>query len=115
MIYGDQDPLGFEQLAETVRLIAERHRAGERGLDELVREIVLQRFCSSAATPNSLDGDAVLQELIAELMRQARALLDSGELLDKVDEASMESFPASARQPGLARNREFDDGRSDIC
>jgi len=84
----DDDPIGVEQVTETVRYVAERHRVEGRDLDDIVQEVVVQRFGSRAASP-------VLEGLIADIRQQVRVLLDSGRLLDKVDEASLDSFPAS--------------------
>jgi len=95
MTHEYDDPIGPEQLAETARFIAERHRAEDRDLDGLVREVVVQRFCSCIAAPERSDDASVVDGLIAEISRQVRALLGKGQLFDEVDEASIESFPAS--------------------
>lgn len=95
MTHEYDDPIGARELAETARYIAGRHRAEDRGLDGLVREVVLQRFCSCVSAPESAADASIREGLVAEIGRQTQALLDSGEFPDKVDEASMESFPAS--------------------
>lgn len=95
MTHEYDDPIRPEQLAETVRFIAERHRIEDRSLDELVREVVLQRFCSCVSAPERLAEESVLEGLIAEVHQEVHVLLDSGQVHDTVDEASMESFPAS--------------------
>ncbi|WP_324742198.1 hypothetical protein U8326_02785 [Tsuneonella sp. CC-YZS046] len=95
MTHEYDDPIRPEQIAETARFIAERYRAEDRNLDGLVREIVVQRFCSCVAAPERPDDTQVLDGLIEEISRQVRALLDDGRLFDEVDEASIESFPAS--------------------
>jgi hypothetical protein len=88
------DPIAAEELEETVRYIAGRYRAEDRDLTGLVSEVVNERFCSCIAAPDSADA-SVLEGLIAEVCRQVHALLASGRLHDAVDEASIESFPAS--------------------
>ena len=94
MTHEYDDPMGAEQLEETVRYIAERYRAEDRDPAGLVSEVVTERFCSCVAAPDTA-GAPVLEGLIAEVCRQVHALLVSGRLLDAVDEASIESFPAS--------------------
>lgn len=81
------DPIGAEQIMAAARFIAERHRAQDRSLASIAREVVASRFGAAVATADS--------PLVADIVGKARALLDSGHVHDAVDEASIESFPAS--------------------
>jgi hypothetical protein len=94
MTHEYDDPIASEQLAETVRHIAGRYRAEDRDLVELVTEVVAARFCSCVAAPDGADLP-VRDGLIAEICAEVHGLLARGELHDPVDEASIESFPAS--------------------
>jgi hypothetical protein len=94
MTYEYDDPITAEQVGEAVRYISLRFRAEDRALAGLVREVVMERFCSCVAVPDSAGGP-VHEGLIEEVCRQVHALLASDGLLDAVDEASIESFPAS--------------------
>lgn len=95
MTHEYDDPIQSEQIDDTARYIAERYRTGDRDLTSLATEIVTERFCSCVAAPDRASGASILDGLIAEVCGRVNALLDSGELLDKVDEASIDSFPAS--------------------
>lgn len=92
MTHEYDNPIEPAQLAQAARYIAERYRAEEHDLDELVSKVVTERFCACVSSQQS--DVSVHEGLIAEIRRQARALIDS-DLPDRVDEASIESFPAS--------------------
>ena len=73
------------EIAQTVRLIVERYRIDHRKLNDLIKEIVTNRFGVSLASRRSL---------IADITRQVNAMVAT-DAFDEVDEASIESFPAS--------------------
>lgn len=88
------DPITPEMLREAAVIAAERYRDDEQNLEALAREVVHERFSScagSGAEANAL----ILNGLVKEVTDRTRAILASGGPLDGVDEASMESFPAS--------------------
>lgn len=89
------DPIDPDALAETALLVARRHRLEERELGGLVREVVHRRFCSCVASSEREDNAAILAALITDITDRARALLAGNGAFDPVDEASIESFPAS--------------------
>ncbi|MDE8654256.1 hypothetical protein [Novosphingobium album (ex Liu et al. 2023)] len=96
MTHDYDDRIDPEQLLDTVRSIARRLHADDRPLEDLVGEVVDQRFssCLAEGDPGRLDG-AIRSSLILEICRQVRIEIASGDLIDKIDEASIESFPAS--------------------
>ena len=89
------DPIPLDQIDEVARFVAERHRTEERDLDGLVREVLRRRFCACIATGNRDDAAPVLEGLVGDIGDRARALIERGQLFDSIDEASLESFPAS--------------------
>lgn len=93
MTHEYDDPIDPIVLAETVRYAAERYRAEERELDNLINKIVNERFCGCVASKAS-GNQNVRNGLVAEIRRQVQELIDGG-WFDEVDEASIESFPAS--------------------
>lgn len=95
MTHEYDDPIDPDQLAEAVRHVAERHRLEDRPFEELVSEVVRERFCSCIASTDGRQHSTILDGLSQEICRQVRALGESGKLIDEVDEASLESFPAS--------------------
>jgi hypothetical protein len=84
-----------EAIADTARHIARRHRIEERKLEGLAREAVHERFSAYVAVSGRAESITDLDSLIAEIVAQAEALLVNDAPLDRVDEASLESFPAS--------------------
>lgn len=94
MTHEYDDPLDQEQLAQAVRIVAERYRADDCALKELVDEIVDERFCGCVASHQGDADRSVREGLVAEIIRQVGKLVDHG-VYDEIDEASIESFPAS--------------------
>lgn len=72
-------------LMRIAREIAMRYRAGEDRLEELVGQAI-QRHCVEGAAPPAFAADVSFE---------VRRLLDADIVSDLVDEASIESFPAS--------------------
>lgn len=68
-----------EHVAALARAVADRHLAENRSLDDLAREAALQEA----------------EAFAARIAARARALLAQEPPPDRVDEASMQSFPAS--------------------
>lgn len=95
MTHEYDDPIDPDRLADAARHIAGRHRAEDRPLDDLVEEVVRQRFCACITVADEGEGASILEGLKQEIRRQVHALVDGGALIDSVDEASIESFPAS--------------------
>ncbi len=95
MTHEYDDPIDPGELTEAVRYIAGRHRAADSPLEALVEEVVRQRFCSCVASTDESNGSSVHQGLVLEICREVRLLLASRSLIDEIDEASIESFPAS--------------------
>lgn len=95
MTHEYDDPIDPGQLADAVRDIAQRHRLEDRRLENLVGEVVRARFCGCVASADDREAAPILDGLTREICRQVRALAESGEVIDEVDEASIESFPAS--------------------
>lgn len=95
MTHEYDDPIDPERVAAVVRYIAERHRAEDRSLELLVDEVVRERFGGCVTSVNESRRASILPGLKLEIVRQVRQLVASGELIDEIDEASIESFPAS--------------------
>lgn len=84
-----------DQIADAVRHVMARYRSGSYFLHVLSEEVVDQRFCRCVADPLDAHAASVRAELVEEICRQVSLALAGGKQIDKVDEASMESFPAS--------------------
>lgn len=94
MTHDCDDSIDPEELADAVRYIAQRHRAEDRPLQVLAEEVVHERFHRLAPSEAARQGSAHSDRVI-EICRQVRLLLASGTVIDAIDEASIESFPAS--------------------
>lgn len=79
------DTGGNDLLMRIAREIAIRYRAGEDRLEDLVGQAI-QRYCVEGAAP---------PVLAADVSFEVRRLLEADIVSDLVDEASIESFPAS--------------------
>jgi hypothetical protein len=79
-------------VARTALIVAERCRIDDRCMEELAREVIAGRF---GPPDESGGGEPAREALIAEVVAQAHALIADGGLIDEIDEASIESFPAS--------------------
>jgi hypothetical protein len=95
MTHEYDDPIQPEALAEAARTVARRFRLEERGLEDLAHETVHRRFCTCVASSGSADNASILTALTATVAESARAILAADEPPDRVDRASMDSFPAS--------------------
>ncbi|AGH51727.1 MULTISPECIES: hypothetical protein [Sphingomonadaceae] len=95
MTHEYDDPIDPEAVAAAARYIAEQQRVEDRPLDLLVEEVVLDRFCGCVTSVNESRSASILAGLKTEITRQVRLLVASGEFIDEIDEASIESFPAS--------------------
>lgn len=95
MTHEYDDPIEPEALDEVARAVAWRFRLEERGIEEVAREAVQQRFCACVASDESPDNASILAALAADVVSRAEALIAAGEAFDQVDEASIQSFPAS--------------------
>lgn len=79
------------EMSEVARLAAKRVGDEKIDVEDAVREEINDRGCAPFSTILGPDRDA----LIAEIARDVRERLGSVGGQDEVDEASMESFPAS--------------------
>ncbi|MBN9504878.1 MAG: hypothetical protein J0I69_02535 [Altererythrobacter sp.] len=95
MTHEYDDPIQPGALDDAARLVASRFRLEDRALAELAGEVVQQQFCSCVASPERTDNASVLAALSADVMARAERLIAAGEPFDRVDEASIQSFPAS--------------------
>ena len=83
------------ELADAVRYIAQRHRAEDRPLEVLAEEVVHERFRTRLMPDENDRTSPANTDRVIEIYRQVRLLLASGTVIDAIDEASIESFPAS--------------------
>ena len=94
MTHEYDDPIDPAEVRQAARYVAERARIEEADIARIVEWVIAKRFCGCVASdPTQVDA-SVRDGLAAEIMRQAKALLDEGPF-DPVDEASIQSFPAS--------------------
>ncbi|MCK0533286.1 hypothetical protein [Sphingobium agri] len=84
------DTIDPGQLEDAVRYIALRHRIDDGTLEILAEEVLHDRFRTRVTLNEEKRRDCVI-----EICRQVRLLLASGSVIDAIDEASIESFPAS--------------------
>lgn len=95
MTHDCDDPIDLDELAAAVRYIAQRHRAEDRPLEVLAEEVVHERFHNRLMPDEDNRTGGAYSDRVIEICRQVRLLLASGTLIDAIDEASIESFPAS--------------------
>ena len=95
MTHHRDDPIDPSELADAVRYIAQRHRAEDRPLEVLAEEVVHERFRTRLTEGEDDRTNPAYMDRVIEICRQVRLLLASGTVIDPIDEASIESFPAS--------------------
>lgn len=94
MTHEYDDPIDPAEVRQAARYVAQRARMKETDIAGIVEEVIAKHFCACVASDPTQVAASVHDGLVAEITRQASELLDQG-LFDAVDEASMESFPAS--------------------
>ncbi len=90
------DPIGDEQLMDARCRAAGRYRAADCDLHGLVTRIVAECFCSCVTSPLDARATSGHAGVVDEICRGVRLILASGQLIDGIDEALVEAFPASA-------------------
>src|SRR3546814_14880477 len=99
MTDNQDQPIRAEDLASAARLTAARYDPGTGDLHAVAKQVVEERF-GSAGTKAAQDISP--EEWINEVAQCAKAILDADTDPDKVEQASMDSFPArsEARRVG---------------
>lgn len=95
MTHEYDDPITPEMLAAAARIVVERRRVEGSALEALARDVVHERFCTCVASSHDPDNASILDGLVADVVERAERSQTRAEPVDRVDEASMESFPAS--------------------
>lgn len=95
MTHEYDDPITPEMLAAAARVVAERQRVEGGPLDVLARDVVHERFCACVAALHGADNASILDGLVADVAKRASMSRVRTQPVDRVDEASIESFPAS--------------------
>src|SRR3546814_4659873 len=92
MTDNQDQPIRAEDLASAARLTAARYDPGTGDLHAVAKQVVEERF-GSAGTKAAQDISP--EEWINEVAQCAKAILDADTDPDKVEQASMDSFPRS--------------------
>src|SRR3546814_20155019 len=91
MTDNQDQPIRAEDLASAARLTAARYDPGTGDLHAVAKQVVEERFGS--AGPKAAQ-DISPEEWINEVAQCAKAILDADTEPDKVEQASLDSFPA---------------------
>ncbi len=95
MTHEYDDPISPQALAEAATCVVERQLAEGRPVADIAAEVVEERFCGCVAALDRPDNASILAALVRDIGERAEGMLAARHLLNRIDRASRDSFPAS--------------------
>jgi hypothetical protein len=89
------DPIAPKAIEEAALIVVERQLLAGRPVVDIAHEVVAERFCACVSAADMADNASILAALVRNVTERAEGMLAARQLLNRIDRASQDSFPAS--------------------
>lgn len=89
------DPIPTQAIGEAASVVVQRQLTEGRPVTDIAHEVVAEQFCVCVSAFGKADHTSILAALVRDVTERAEGMLAARHLLNRIDRASQDSFPAS--------------------